>query len=237
VKITPIKTCRIAPNQKSIFEVLEEFLPEINERSVVAITSKIVSLCEGRVVPAEGVELEELVKSEADYYLAGSPGKFDQRFTITNNLLSARAGIDYSRQNDCYILLPADPQKTANDVRLYLKQKHKLGEVGVLITDSISSPLRRGVTGTLLSHSGFRALNDYKTSRANVAAGLAAAAVLVMGEGSEQTPIAIAEDIPFINFQPRNPNKHELDDLYLKLEEDFFAPFLQSAEWQPGKKQ
>lgn len=229
VKITPVKTNRIAPNQKSIFDVLEGFLPEVSERSVIAITSKIVSLCEGRVMPAKGVDLEMLVKKEADYYLSGSPGKFDQRFTITNNLLSARAGIDYSQRNDYYILLPADPQTTANDVRHFLREKYKVSEVGVVITDSISSPLRRGVTGTMLSHSGFKALNDYKTSRANVAAGLAAAAVLVMGEGAEQTPIAIAEDIPFIKFQARNPNQHELDDLYLKLEEDFFAPFLHSV--------
>src|SRR6266508_2193439 len=71
------------------------------------------------------------------------------------------------------------------------------------ITDSKTAPLRVGVTGVTLAYSGFQALNDYvgtkdlfgrawRMIKVNVVDALATAAVLVMGEGSEQTPLASA---------------------------------------------
>jgi F420-0:gamma-glutamyl ligase len=38
-------------------------------------------------------------------------------------------------------------------------------------------------------------------TKVNVADALAAAAVLVMGEGSEQTPLVVIGDVPFVTFQ------------------------------------
>jgi len=37
-------------------------------------------------------------------------------------------------------------------------------------------------------------------SKANIASGLASAAVTVMGGGFEQIPLAVIEDIPFVDF-------------------------------------
>jgi F420-0:gamma-glutamyl ligase len=69
-----------------------------------------------------------------------------------------------------------------------------------------------------------------------VALGLAAAAVLAMGEGTEQTPIAIITDVSFVKFQQRDPTKEELEYFYIKnKEEDLFAPFLNAVKWQKGK--
>ena len=67
----------------------------------------------------------------------------------------------------------------------------------------------------MLAYSGFRALNDYvgrpdlfgrpfTVSQADVAGGLAAATVLQMGEGAEQTPIAVLTELPFVQFQDRD---------------------------------
>jgi F420-0:gamma-glutamyl ligase len=57
-----------------------------------------------------------------------------------------------------------------------------------------------------------------------------------MGEGTEQTPIAVISDVPFVKFQQHNPTKEELEFFYIKnKEEDLFAPFLNAVKWHLGK--
>jgi len=54
-----------------------------------------------------------------------------------------------------------------------------------------------------------------------------------MGEGTEQTPIVIMEDLPFVQFQDQNPTKTELENFYIAIaKDDLFAPFLNSVPWQ-----
>jgi F420-0:gamma-glutamyl ligase len=245
--VTPIRTARISSGEQTIFELLDLYLPKLEEGGVVAITSKIIALCEGRVVPLAQIEKKDLAQQEADYYLPDAQAKHGYSFTITKNTLIPMAGIDESNGAGHYVLWPDDPQKTANQIREYLSQKYKLREVGVIITDSTCIPLRWGVVGIALAYSGFRAINDYtkkkdlfgrpfEVSQAGVAVGLAAAAVLAMGEGTEQTPIALITDIPFVKFQQRNPTKAELELFYIKdKDDDLFAPFLNAVEWQKGK--
>jgi F420-0:gamma-glutamyl ligase len=107
-------------------------------------------------------------------------------------------------------------------------------------------PLRRGTTGIYLAHSGFKALNDYigKTdlfgrtyavSKASVASGLAASAVVTMGEGTEQTPLCLITDVPFVQFQDRNPDQEELSELTISMADDVFSQFLTAIEWRSDK--
>lgn len=230
--VTPIKTRRLRLND-SLLPVMDEFLPDLKPASLVAITSKVISLCEGRVANMDQ-PLEEIVERESQYYFPADVENYNQRFTIIGNTLTARSGIDSSPKNNYYILWPKDPQATANQIRQHLVDKFGHKKIGVLVTDSVSTPLRRGVIGIAIAHSGFRALNDYRSSRANVAGGLAAAAVVAMGEGAELTPFAVIEDVPFVEFQSRNPTKEELLDLYISKEEDFFAPFINRLPWRRG---
>jgi dihydrofolate synthase / folylpolyglutamate synthase len=58
-----------------------------------------------------------------------------------------------------------------------------------------------------------------------------------MGEGAEQTPIAILTDLPFVDFQDRDPTAEELANVIIPLDEDLFAPFLTSVQWQKGTRQ
>ena len=106
--------------------------------------------------------------------------------------------------------------------------------------------MRWGVTGITIAHSGFKALNDYrekpdifgrklKVTQTNIMDGLASSAVLAMGEGKEQTPLALLEDIPFVRFHARNPSQRELKDLHISVEDDLYAPLLQSAKWKQGR--
>lgn len=247
MKITAIKTRKIVTNDKNIFEIIDEASPVIEDGSILAVTSKIVSLCEGNVVPVNVTSKEDLIVREADKYLPAALSKYGHYFTITNNTLIPTAGIDESNGEGYYILWPKDAQETANDIREYLSEKHGIRNVGVVITDSTCQPLRRGIYGISLAHSGFQALRDYigkpdlfgrpmKVTQSNIAGGIAAAAVLEMGEGAEQTPLCLVTELNDILFQHRNPTAEELEELTISLEDDLFAPFLTAVEWRRGLK-
>lgn len=193
----------------------------------------------------EGVDKDALVKDEVEYYLPKEENKYNFFLTVKDTIMIASGGIDESNGNGYYILWPKNSQESANSIREFLVQEYGLSEVGVIITDSKTTPLRRGVAGVTLAHSGFSALNDYidkpdifgrhlHVTKANIADGLAGAAVLVMGEGSEQTPLAILTDLPFVTFQKRNPNAEELTDLKIPMEEDIYASILTRAPWKKG---
>lgn len=242
MNVTAIKTPIVKPGDV-LMQTILTCLPELQEKQVVVITSKIIALCQNRVVPKDSIDKEDLIKNEADLYLPESLSSYNFHFSIKNNTLVAAAGIDESNGKDIFILWPSDIQKTANQVRAELMQKYNLSQLGVIISDSVSQPLRRGTTGITLGYSGFRALNDYQTkhdlfnqeikvTQSNVAGGLTAAAVVAMGEGSEQTPICIISDMPFVEFVSDNPSADELTEYYTSLDDDLFAPFLKTQPWE-----
>jgi putative folate metabolism gamma-glutamate ligase len=245
MNIIPIKTPIIVAGDKDIFEVIDEALPVIEEGSIIAITSKIVSICEGNVIPKDAISKEKLIVKEADLYLPATLSKYGHHFTVTHNTFIPTAGIDESNGEGYYILWPSDVQKTANEIRRHLSAKHGLQNIGVVITDSTCQPLRRGVYGISLAHSGFLALRNYigkpdlfgrplAVTQSNIAGGIAAAAVLAMGEGAEQTPLCLLTDLIDISFQPSDPTKVELEELTISLEDDLFAPFLTAVDWKQG---
>lgn len=247
MKIEAVKTCKIKPNQSTIFDILDRYLLRLEERSIVAVTSKIVAICEGNVVKKANVDKKELIESEAEYILPMRKNKYDITLTLKRNILIPTAGIDESNGAGYYILWPKDPQKSANEIRKYLRKKLAVKKVGVIITDSKTVPLRRGTSGVSLAHSGFLGLNSYigrkdifgsklKVTNANIMDGLAAAAVLAMGEGKEQTPLAIITDIPFAKFKENNPSERELNDLKIELKDDLYAPLLINDKWKKAGK-
>ena len=247
MKVTAVKTDKITPGAIELASLLDSAIETLREGSIIAITSKIVSLCENNVIPLKAIDKEELVVQESNLYLPANLSKYGHHFTITNNTLIPMAGVDESNGDDNYVLWPKDAQQTANQVRMHLKERFKLSKIGVIITDSTCHPLRRGTSGIMLAYSGFRALNNYigkpdlfgrsfNVSQADIAGGLAASAVLQMGEGSEQTPIAILSDLQFVTFQNRDPSPEELKNVIIPLEDDLFFPFLSSVQWQKGDR-
>ncbi len=240
--ITPITTRTITSQDKSLTKILDEYLVSFPEGSILAITSKIISLTEGRVIAVDKAKEADLIKKEADRWLAADP-KYHIQLTIKDNILIPNSGIDQSNGNGSFILWPKNAQKSANDLRIYLKKRFSLAKCGVIITDSKTTPLRWGVTGVTLAHSGFAALHDYRgqpdvfgrkleVTQSNVADALAAAAVLEMGEGNEQKPLAVLSNLPYVVFQDRNPSPKELGGLHIDIKDDLYAPLLQSVKWQ-----
>lgn len=247
MKVKAYKTHKITEKDTDIFQILDHYLPEIQENTVVAVTSKIVAICEGRIIATDKASKDNLVKQEADYYLPKEGNQYNVFLTIKNNIFVVTAGIDESNTEGNYILWPENPQESANKIREHLTKKHNIQSLGVIITDSRSTPLRWGVTGVAISHSGFLFLNDMigspdifgkplKTTRVNVGDSLATAAVVEMGEAGNQTPLAVITDVPYVQFQTRNPNKEEVELLHVDMNTDFFSQLLTSVPWKRGKK-
>ena len=240
-----IKTERIEPNSQTLLALLDSALDAVPEKSVVAITSKVVSLCEGAVRPVQGTDKDQLIREESEYYVAEKISKYGLDFTIIQNTLMPNAGIDESNAGDVYVLWPRDSQATANAVRQYLVDRFELKEVGVVITDSTCRPLRFGVSGIALAFSGFEPFHNYVgqkdlfgrpfvMAQSDIVGSLAGTSVMLMGEGAESTPLALLSDLDFVQFVPRNPTQEELDTLRIPLEDDLFAPFITSVDWQAG---
>lgn len=246
--VTAYKTHKITLGDK-LEDICTSYLPNLTEKSIVAISSKVVGICEGRMVKNDIVGKKELLaKQEAEYYLPLAYNQYDFMLTINHNMLIASAGIDESNSNGYLSLWPKDPQESANAIREYLTDKFQIQHLGVVLTDSKLTPLRWGVTGVALSHSGFKALNDYRgkpdifgrpmqAAQANIADSLAIAAVAEMGEGAEQKPLAVITDAKFVDFQKRTPTQKELDALKIELEEDVYASLLTAVDWRKGKKE
>lgn len=245
MQVKAFKTHKITSQDTSLFSLLDTYLTEFPEKGVLAVTSKIIAITEARVVDLTESEKDELIIKEAQYYMPREKNKYHVMLTIKDNILAAASGIDESNADNKYVLWPKDSQQSANEIREYLVKRFNLKECGVIITDSKTTPLRWGVTGIALAHSGFLALNNYigtkdlfgremHVTKVNVMDALAAASVYEMGEGTEQTPLAVITDIPHIEFQPRNPTKEELDFLHISIDDDLYGSFLKSVEWKKG---
>lgn len=221
-----------------IHQDFEKFLirhlkDRVQENQIVAITSKVVSLAENRLLSRQSMDKDELVRQEADVYL-GKIG-YDCHLTIKCNHLIASAGIDESNsENGDYILYPQNPFASAKKIHGFLKQNLGLKNLGVLLTDSRTQPLRMGVTGTALAHYGFRGIRDkvgdrdlfgreLKMTRINVADSLAAAATLLMGEGNECCPLAL------LTAQVEFVEQKDNSEMTISLEQDLYWPLIKRA--------
>ncbi len=244
MKVEVFKTKVVRPGD-DLLPLLVGAIGDLAEGSVVAITSKIIALCQGRVVKFGAVKKSELIELESECFIPADENKYGIILTIKDSILIPSAGIDESNGDGFYVLWPSEIQETTDQIRAVLRQQFKLKDLGVVVTDSKTTPLRRGTTGVAIGHSGFGALNNYVGSpdifgrklhvtQANIMDGLAAAAVLMMGEGNEQTPIAVITDVPFVNFALNDPTSVDLEHLRIPIEEDLYAPLIQSEKWVVG---
>ncbi len=248
MQVSAIHTPIVKPGEK-LLQFLADNLTEIPERSIVVITSKIISFAQNRLVPIKTGEPDEkhtLAGQEADLYLDPTESKYQIMLTIKDSLLAVNAGIDESNSQGNYVLWPENLQQTTNEIWEFLRKEFQVKELGVIVTDSKTMPLRWGVTGTAVAHCGFEALIDeigtpdifgkkLEMTQLNVAEAIAIAAVFEMGEGDEQQPLAVVSDIQQrVKFQDRPPTAEELSNLVIDPEDDVYAPVLMNAKWQKG---
>lgn len=239
MEIITVKTRPVLPPKDDLFAILDESLPVLHECDVVCVTSKIVAIHQGRTQKIDSVvDKDELIAREADHFIPRSECPHGYvMLTIKNKTLIATAGIDESNANGHYILWPEQPDVVAVTIRQYLKKKFNLGNLAVVITDSHSLPLRRGVVGMSIGFSGLRPMKNYvgkkdifgrplHMTKVDVVDALATIGVLAMGEGAEQTPIAILRGAP----QVECVDVDDREDFAIPTEEDIFYPLLKRFE-------
>ena len=234
---TPIKTRLVHPPKDDIYDILDA-LPPLKEKDIVFITSKILGIHQGRCVPCDKTDKTELIKQEADRFLSYQhPSGFNVNLTVTDNVLIPAAGIDASNADGYYIMWPKNIDALCAEIRTFLCEKNKIKELGVVATDSHTTPLRYGVTGLSVGLSGVEPLKDFRgqndlfgrkleLTQVNQIDALASMAVLLMGESDECTPIVLLRDWDKIVFN----EKASMRDFKISPEEDLYTPLLSVME-------
>jgi dihydrofolate synthase / folylpolyglutamate synthase len=215
------------PPQDDLLAVLAEALPELAEGDVVLISSKVVAIHEGQTVQIEGVDKQTLIAAAADLVIERP--YWPSPLTVAHHTFLGAAGIDESNGNGYYILLPEDIFASAQALWSWFRERYGLKKLGVIITDSHSSPFRFGATGIALAWWGIEPIEDCRGrrdlfgreiqyERSNLVDGLASGATVLMGEVDECTPVVIARAVTRLVYTEANTK----DQLLVPFKDDTF---------------
>jgi coenzyme F420-0:L-glutamate ligase / coenzyme F420-1:gamma-L-glutamate ligase len=180
----------------------------LEAHDILVVTHKIVSKAEGRIVDLEddGPDAHRhLVESESmDVIRRRGPLVISR---TRHGFICANAGVDRSNAGHAKaILLPIDPDASANRIRSRLEHRFGL-PLAVIISDTFGRVWRRGLTDVAIGVAGMEPINDLRgttdahgklleVSEVAVADEVAAAADLVMGKAS-QIPVAIVRGVEY----------------------------------------
>lgn len=241
MQVSGIRTRLVVPGDDLVALALEGARDAgypIRNGDIVVFSAKAIGVSQGRIVdlgsitPSERAldlsrkyRLEpafaELVVREADSILGGVDYAM---LTIKSGVLVANAGVDHSNAPPGHAALwPADPQASAEELRGRLREKGL--DVGVLVVDSRTLPLRMGSSGVALGVAGFSPVEDLRgrrdlygrpmrIKRAALADEIASAANLVMGETSESMPIALVRGAP-VRFE----EGHRISEAFIPMDQ------------------
>lgn len=147
---------------------------------------------------------------------------------VAGGHVGVRAGVDQSNIEDGQvILLPPDPMKAADEVRIALNHITNK-DIGVIITDTCGRAFRRGQTGNAIGWSGMPAIRDFrgdkdlfghilKITEEAVVDEIAGIANFVMGESNNGVPAVVVKGCGRWAGH---------DDLYFHAHEDFIRKAL-----------
>ena len=188
---------------------------------VVVVSSKIVSKAEGRQVVA--ADREQAITDETVRVVAvrEQPGGGVTRI-VENRLgiVGAAAGVDASNvAAGTVLLLPHDPDASAARLRRALVAASGV-EVGVIVSDTLGRPWRRGQTDVAIGASGIAVVDDLRgrpdasgrtmdVTVTAVADEIAALADLVKGK-AENRPIAVVRGLGRYVTDADGPGAHSL---------------------------
>ena len=217
----------------------------IEDGDILVVAQKIVSKAEGRVFQLENVKPSEnakklakttlkepnfvelvlqaslkVVKASSDIFIVENE----------NGIICINAGIDKSNVEgeDSYALLPRDADESAKRIRqrtMELTGK----KVAVIISDTYSRPFRKGQVEFAIGIAGIDPFKDYrgekdlynyvlKVKNIAIVDEIAAAAELVMGQGSEGVPVAIIKNLDRAELT----EGCSIIDLFISKQEDLF---------------
>jgi coenzyme F420-0:L-glutamate ligase/coenzyme F420-1:gamma-L-glutamate ligase len=197
--------------------VQEQNFP-LEENDVVVVAQTIVSKAEGNVI-----DLREVKPGELAGRIASQLGKDPREVEVIlqqsieivrlrhvliartkHGFVCANAGVDHSNVDLEHVtILPDDPDASAAKIREVIRRK--LGvDVAVILSDTQGRAFRRGCVGVAVGVAGMNPLQDLrgkhdlygkelKTTITSPADALASAAVSVMGEANEGTPVVVVK--------------------------------------------
>jgi coenzyme F420-0:L-glutamate ligase/coenzyme F420-1:gamma-L-glutamate ligase len=193
---------------------------------VVVVAQKIVSKAQGRFI-----ELSTVVPSARAHAVAKKTKKDPQLVEVIlsesvrivrqhpnvlivehhNGFIAANAGVDRSNVSesaakDTVLLLPANPDEAASDLRARLENRFDV-PLAVVVSDSFGRPWRYGTVGVALGSAGIESLRDLRgkpdlfghaleVTETAMADELAAAASLLMGQADEARPVVLISGLP-----------------------------------------
>lgn len=236
IEFIKIKTRKFLPPKDDFYNLLDEFLPPLQNGDVLIITSKVLAIHQGRCVKkGEGVEKDDLIMQEADYYIPRNESPENYLITIKNNLVIASAGIDGSNTNGYYVLWPEKLEILTKEIRAYLKRKYNLKDLAIIVADSHSNLLTLGASGMAIHFFGLEPIRSYKgekdvfgrgikIGKSDVVTPLASMGVLLMGEGDEQMPMVVARGADFLKFT----EKETFSKFIVSPEKDIHGPMLKA---------
>ena len=226
VEVRPVEGLPEFRPGDDIAALLAEPLRELGlrEGDVVAITQKIVSKAEGRLV--QGDDRSEWVAKEATRVVARR-GELVIAET-RHGFVCANAGVDASNvEPGMLALLPEDPDASAAAVRDKIRTRLGIERLGVVITDTFGRPWRQGLVNVAIGCAGMPAVVDLRGGSDHggreleativaLADEVAAASGLVMGK-ADRIPAAIVRGVALDSASPGTAR-----DLIRSPDEDMF---------------
>ena len=218
---------------------------DIESGDVVVVAQKIISKCENRYVELKNIqpskEATDLAKTlnrdPAFIQIIQNESKkiisTDKNVIIVEHKLgfiNINAGIDRSnilQNDDVVLLLPENPSKSAKDLQSAISANFQR-DIALIVTDSMTRPFRSGVSNFALASANIPSLIDLKgdsdiygnilqSTEIAIADELAAAAGILMGQGSEKQPVVIIK-----GFDKKNYSTNDAFDLVVDEDEDLY---------------
>ena len=228
IEIIPVYGLPEFKKNDDLIEILTTTLKNNSETllngDVVIVTQKIISKIEDRAVDLKVTDINELLKEESTQILRKRGETVIAR--TRHGFICANAGIDKSNIDKGYaLLLPIDPNKTANTIRRKIKADFDL-DIAVIISDTFGRAWRKGQTNVAIGSSGIEPLtsyigttdsygNDLMATEIAIIDELAGASELVMNKVDE-VPVAIIRGYKY-KFSDKST-----DEIIRSDDEDFF---------------
>ena len=228
IEIIPVYGLPEFKKNDDLIEILTTTLKNNSETllngDVVIVTQKIVSKIEDRAVDLKVTDINEVLKEESTQILRKRGETVIAR--TRHGFICANAGIDKSNIDKGYaLLLPVDPNKTANTIRRKIKAEFDL-DIAVIISDTFGRAWRKGQTNVAIWSSGIEPLtsyigttdsygNDLMATEIAIIDELAGASELVMNKVDE-VPVAIIRGYKY-KFSDKST-----DEIIRSDDEDFF---------------
>ncbi|MHC1570682.1 MAG: coenzyme F420-0:L-glutamate ligase [Methermicoccaceae archaeon] len=223
VEIIAVRTRVIEPHD-DVLDVLDEALEregiELEDGDVLVVSESALSTALGGVVRLSDVkagheacelgrtysvrpEVMQLIIEHSESIIGGIEGYV---LALRDGFLCPNAGIDTSNAPEGCVVLPlSEPNVQAGEIRLGIRAGYGV-DVGVVVSDSRTHPLRLGCVGIAVGVSGMRGITDARgqrdlfgkplaITRRAMADDIASAAQLLMGEGDECVPFAIVRGL------------------------------------------